>query len=90
MHGLLSINLIFLFCLTPLQIYVQFIEGGAESDTNSDGEDVDSVGNLNEADVIDGDSLHLAEQVISPLAFVVVKCIQAMENGVVIYSLVLF
>ncbi|CAL0320203.1 unnamed protein product [Lupinus luteus] len=40
----------------------QFIEGGAESDINSDGEDVDSVEELDEANSTDGDSSHLLEQ----------------------------
>ncbi|KAK7281392.1 hypothetical protein RIF29_09348 [Crotalaria pallida] len=40
----------------------RFIEGGAESDTNSDGEGVDSVKDLNESNIIDGDSSHLLEQ----------------------------
>lgn len=52
---------------------MQFIEGGTESDTNSDSEGVDSVEDLNEATIIDGDSSHLLEQVIFPLAFVVIK-----------------
>ncbi|KAK7302055.1 hypothetical protein RJT34_12934 [Clitoria ternatea] len=39
----------------------RFIEGGAESDTNSDSEGVDLVEDLNEADKIDGDSSHLLE-----------------------------
>ncbi|KAG4975078.1 hypothetical protein JHK87_031899 [Glycine soja] len=46
--------------LKGLQIYVQFIEGGAESDTNSDSEGVDLVEDLNEADTVDGDSSHLS------------------------------
>ena len=48
------------FRLKGLQIYVQFIEGGAESDTNSDSEGVDLVEDLNEADTVDGDSSHLS------------------------------
>ncbi|KAG5146652.1 hypothetical protein AAZX31_11G218100 [Glycine max] len=38
----------------------RFIEGGAESDTNSDSEGVDLVEDLNEADTVDGDSSHLS------------------------------
>lgn len=53
------------FSLKGLQIYVQFIEGGAESDTNSDSEGVDLVEDLNEADTVDDDSSHLLEQVMS-------------------------
>lgn len=53
------------FRLKGLQIYVQFIEGGAESDTNSDSEGVDLVEDLNEADTVDDDSSHLSEQVMS-------------------------
>lgn len=91
MHGLSSIHLISYFvCPKVLQIYMQFIEGEVESDTNSDIEDGDSVRNLNEADVLDGGSLSLSEQVISSLAFVVIKDIQAMGKGVVIYSCILF
>jgi hypothetical protein len=40
-----------------------------ESDTNSDSEDGDLVRNLNEADDLNVDSLHLSEQVVYPLAF---------------------
>ncbi|KAL5164255.1 Serine/threonine-protein kinase rio2 [Glycine soja] len=40
----------------------RFIEGGAESDTNSDSEGVDLVEDLNEADTVDDDSSHLSEQ----------------------------
>ncbi|KAK7277097.1 hypothetical protein RIF29_18247 [Crotalaria pallida] len=44
----------------------RFIEGGAESDSNSDSEGVDSVNDLvedlNEANIIDDDSSHLLEQ----------------------------
>ncbi|RDX72170.1 Serine/threonine-protein kinase rio2 [Mucuna pruriens] len=40
----------------------RFIEGEAESDTNSDSEGVDLVEDLNEADTVDGDSSHLLEQ----------------------------
>jgi len=46
-------------------LYVQFIEGGAESDANSDTEEVDVVEDLNEAYTIDGDSSDLLEQVMS-------------------------
>ena len=61
------------FCLKALQIYVQFIEGGADSDTNSDGEGADSVEDLNdEANSKDDDSSQLLEQVILLLAFVVI------------------
>jgi len=47
-----------------LNLYVQFIEGRAENDTNSDSEDVDSVEDLNEACTIDGNSSDLLEQVM--------------------------
>ncbi|CAJ1868260.1 unnamed protein product [Sphenostylis stenocarpa] len=40
----------------------RFIEGGAESDTNSDSEEVDLVEDLNEAGTVDGDSSDLLEQ----------------------------
>ncbi|QCE14508.1 RIO kinase 2 [Vigna unguiculata] len=40
----------------------RFIEGGAESDANSDTEEVDVVEDLNEAYTIDGDSSDLLEQ----------------------------
>uniref|UniRef100_I3S596 Serine/threonine-protein kinase RIO2 n=1 Tax=Medicago truncatula TaxID=3880 RepID=I3S596_MEDTR len=40
----------------------RFIEGEVESDTNSDSEDGDLVRNLNEADDLNVDSLHLSEQ----------------------------
>lgn len=53
-----------------------------ESDTNSDSEDGDLVRNLNEADDLNVDSLHLSEQVVYPLAFVVIQDILAMGNGV--------
>ncbi|KAG4935045.1 hypothetical protein JHK82_049345 [Glycine max] len=43
----------------------RFIEGGAESDTNSDSEGVDLVEDLNEADTVDDDSSHLSEQDLS-------------------------
>ena len=42
---------------------MQFIEGGAESDTNSDSEGVDLVEDLNEADTVDDDSSHLSEHI---------------------------
>jgi len=46
-------------------LYVQFIEGKAESDTNSDSEEVDLVEDLNEAGTIDGSySSDLLEQVM--------------------------
>ncbi|KEH31373.1 Serine/Threonine-kinase rio2 [Medicago truncatula] len=59
----------------------RFIEGEVESDTNSDSEDGDLVRNLNEADDLNVDSLHLSEQVIYPLAFVVIQDPLAMGNG---------
>ncbi|KAF1870321.1 hypothetical protein Lal_00003527 [Lupinus albus] len=40
----------------------RFIEGGAESDINSDGEGADSVEDVDEANSTDGDSSHLLEQ----------------------------
>jgi len=43
---------------------VQFIEGKAESDTNSDSEDVDLVEDVNEASTIDGNSSDVLEQVM--------------------------
>lgn len=52
-----------------------------ESDINSDSEDGDFVRNLNEADDLNVDSLHLSEQVIYPLAFVVIQDPLAMGNG---------
>lgn len=67
------------FCLKALQIYVQFIEGTANSDTNSDNEGVDSVEDLNEANIEDGDFSHLLERVIFWLTFVVIEETQAMS-----------
>lgn len=66
----------FLFCLNALQIYLQFIEGEMECDINSDREDGDLMRNLNEADDLNVDSLHLSDEVIFPSAFVVIKEIQ--------------
>jgi len=59
----------FHFCIWLPQrysnLYVQFIEGKAESDTNSDSEEVDLVEDLNEAGTIDGSySSDLLEQVM--------------------------
>jgi len=77
------------FASNLFQIYLQFIEGEGESDTNSDSEDGHLVRNLNEADDLNVDSLHLSEQVIYPLAFVVIQDILAMGNGVC-YLFILF
>lgn len=76
------IYLIYSFCLKALQIYLQFIEGEVEGDTDSDSEDGDSVRNLNEADGLNVDSINLLDEVIYPLAFVVIKDVQASGNGV--------
>jgi hypothetical protein len=80
--ALLIVKHYFLFYLKALQIYLQFIEGEVETDTNSDSEDDDLASNLNEADDLNVDSLHLSDQVIYPLASVVIKDIHAMGNGV--------
>jgi len=72
----------FLFRLNALQIYLQFIEGEMESDINSDSEDGDLMKNLNEAGDLNVNSLHLSDEVIYPSAFVVIKDIRAMGNGV--------
>lgn len=61
-------KLSFLYLVPPQMysnLYVQFIEGKAESDMNSDGEEVDLVEDLDEAGNIDGNSSDLLEQVMS-------------------------
>lgn len=69
MHRLSSIHLIFDSVSMLLNLCAVHWRR-VESDTNSDSEDDDLVTNLNEADNLNVDSLHLSEQVIYPLAFV--------------------